>query len=246
MTAVSRHRPIAAGPRSSPPRRRRRCCPTSCARSGPSCAASARPTGPCWSPPSPTDRPVGAHLRRLRQPATPHERRRTGSTSTRRTFSLTGVFLAQLAIAVLGVLVITSEYSTGMIRSTFAAVPQRRTVLAAKATVFGAVTLVVGLVSCFVAFFVGQAILSSKDIQAHIGDPGVLRAVVGAGLYLGRARAAGPRHRHPHPPQRRRHRGGVRPDPRRSRCWSAPSRRRGPTPSRPYLPSNAGEAIFRR
>jgi hypothetical protein len=99
-------------------------------------------------------------------------------------FSLNGVFLAQLAIGVLGVLVITSEFSTGAIRSTFAAVPHRRAVLAAKATVFTAVTLVVGLVSCFAAFFVGQAILSSQGIQASISDPGVLRAVAGSGLYL--------------------------------------------------------------
>ncbi|HWW53923.1 MAG TPA: ABC transporter permease [Acidimicrobiales bacterium] len=99
-------------------------------------------------------------------------------------FSLNGIFLAQLAIGVLGVLVITSEYSTGAIRSTFAAVPQRRTVLAAKATVFTAVTLVVGVVSSFAAFFIGQAILSTQGIQAHIGDPGVLRAVAGGGIYL--------------------------------------------------------------
>lgn len=100
------------------------------------------------------------------------------------TFSLNGLFLAQLAIAVLGVLIITSEFSTGMIRSTFAAVPQRRSVLAAKAAVFGAVTLVVGLASCFAAFFIGQSILASKHVQAHIGDPGVLRSVAGAALYL--------------------------------------------------------------
>jgi len=99
-------------------------------------------------------------------------------------FSLIGVFMAQFAIGVLGVLTITGEYSTGAIRSTLAAVPQRRTVLAAKATVFTGVTLVVGLVSCFAAFFVGQAILSTQDIQAHLGDPGVLRAVAGSGLYL--------------------------------------------------------------
>jgi ABC-2 type transport system permease protein len=99
-------------------------------------------------------------------------------------FSLNGVFLAQFAIGVLGVLIITGEYSTGAIRSTLAAVPQRRTVLAAKATVFSAVTLVVGLVSCFAAFFVGQAILSTQGIQAHLGDPGVLRSVAGSGLYL--------------------------------------------------------------
>jgi ABC-2 type transport system permease protein len=99
-------------------------------------------------------------------------------------FSLIGVFLAQFAIGVLGVLTITGEYSTGAIRSTLAAVPQRRTVLAAKATVFTGVSLVVGLVSCFAAFFVGQAILSSQGLQAHLGDPGVLRAVAGSGLYL--------------------------------------------------------------
>jgi ABC-2 type transport system permease protein len=99
-------------------------------------------------------------------------------------FSLIGVFLAQFAIGVLGVLTITGEYSTGAIRSTLAAVPQRRTVLAAKATVFTGVSLVVGLVSCFAAFFVGQAILSTQGLQAHLGDPGVLRAVAGSGLYL--------------------------------------------------------------
>jgi ABC-type transport system involved in multi-copper enzyme maturation permease subunit len=99
-------------------------------------------------------------------------------------FSLNGILLAQLAVGVLGVLVITAEYSTGMIRATFAAVPQRRTVLAAKAAVFAAATAVVGVVSSFAAFFVGQAILSSKHIQAHLSDPGVLRAVLGAGLYL--------------------------------------------------------------
>jgi ABC-type transport system involved in multi-copper enzyme maturation permease subunit len=99
-------------------------------------------------------------------------------------FTLIGVFLAQFAIGVLGVLTITGEYSTGAIRSTLASVPQRRTVLAAKATVFTGVSLVIGLVSCFTAFFVGQAILSTQGIQAHLGDPGVLRAVAGSGLYL--------------------------------------------------------------
>jgi len=99
-------------------------------------------------------------------------------------FSLNGVMLAQLAIGVLGVLVITAEYSTGMIRTTFGAVPQRKTVLAVKAGVFGLSAAVVGLVSSFAAFFVGQAILSSQHIEAHIGDPNVLRSVIGAGLYL--------------------------------------------------------------
>jgi hypothetical protein len=99
-------------------------------------------------------------------------------------FTLNGLLFSQLAIAVLGVLIITSEFSTGMIRSTFAAVPQRSRVMAAKATVFGAVTLVVGLASCAAAFFVGQTILASKHLEAHLGDPGVLRSVTGAALYL--------------------------------------------------------------
>lgn len=98
--------------------------------------------------------------------------------------SLAGVTLAQLAIGVLGVLIITSEYGSGAIRSTLVAVPQRRSVLAAKATVFATVTLVVGLISSFAAFFLGQAILSTRGIEAHLGDPGVLRVVVGAALYL--------------------------------------------------------------
>src|SRR5919202_36356 len=99
-------------------------------------------------------------------------------------YALSGVFLAQLAVAVLGVLVITSEYGTGMIRTTFAAVPQRRLVLAAKAIVFTAVTLVTGVVSCLVGFFLSQAILSSHHLQTTLGAPGVLRAVIGGGLYL--------------------------------------------------------------
>lgn len=98
--------------------------------------------------------------------------------------SLTGGILAQLAIAVLGVLVITSEYASGMIRTTFAAVPQRLTVLGAKATVFGAVTLAVTIPACFIAFFVGQAILSSKGVDVGIGAPDALRTVVGTSLYL--------------------------------------------------------------
>jgi hypothetical protein len=99
-------------------------------------------------------------------------------------YALSGVFLAQLAIGVLGVLIITGEYGTGMIRTTFAAVPQRRLVLAAKAVVFTAVTLVTGVASCLVGFFLSQAILSSHHLQTTIGAPGVLRAVIGGGLYL--------------------------------------------------------------
>ncbi|MEA2445164.1 MAG: type transport system permease protein [Thermoleophilales bacterium] len=99
--------------------------------------------------------------------------------------SLNGIQLAQLAIGVLGVLLISSEYTTGMVRATLAAVPQRRTVLAAKALVFTVVTLIVSEIACFIAFFAGQAFLSSKHLETHLSDPGVLRAVIGGGLYLG-------------------------------------------------------------
>ena len=99
-------------------------------------------------------------------------------------YSLSGVLVAQLVIGVLGILVITSEHSTGLIRSTFAAVPQRNTVLAAKAAVFGLVTLVVSEAAVFVAFGVGQAILATNHTGTTLTAPGVLRAVAGSGLYL--------------------------------------------------------------
>lgn len=101
--------------------------------------------------------------------------------------ALAGAFFAQLAAGVLGVLVITTEYGTGMIRATFAAVPQRRLVLGAKALVLFLVTLVVGLVSSFVAFFSAQLILSTysaEKLSASLSDPGALRAVLGAGVFL--------------------------------------------------------------
>jgi ABC-2 type transport system permease protein len=95
-----------------------------------------------------------------------------------------GMAIAQLAIAVLGVLVISSEYSTGMIRTSLIAVPKRGRVLAAKSLVFAVVTFVVGEVTTFAAFFVGQALISGHAPTAALGDPGVARAVVGGGLYL--------------------------------------------------------------
>lgn len=98
--------------------------------------------------------------------------------------SLRGIFLAQLAIGVLGILAVTSEYGTGMIRATLAAVPNRPLVLDAKAAVFGAVALVVSEVVTFAAFLVGQSLLTSPVPHATLGQPGVLRAVAGGGLYL--------------------------------------------------------------
>lgn len=96
--------------------------------------------------------------------------------------SLVGINLAQLAIGVLGVLVVTGEYGTGMIRSTLAAIPRRIPVVPAKLLVFGAASLVVGMVAAFVSFFSGQAVLASH--ATTIGAPHVLRAVFGAGIYL--------------------------------------------------------------
>jgi ABC-type transport system involved in multi-copper enzyme maturation permease subunit len=99
-------------------------------------------------------------------------------------FNLRGLFLAQLAIGVLGVMVISSEYTTGMIRTSFAAVPQRRTVIAAKSLVFVVVAFVVGTAACLGAFFAGQALLASKHLNVGLGDPGVVRAILGGGAYL--------------------------------------------------------------
>ncbi|WP_395109066.1 ABC transporter permease [Actinomadura sp. SCN-SB] len=99
--------------------------------------------------------------------------------------SLQSFILVQLAISVLGVLVVTSEYGTGMIRTSLTAVPRRGRLLAAKALVFGAVALVCGQVVAFTSFLVGQAILNRTGLRdAALGEPGVLRAVIGCGLYL--------------------------------------------------------------
>ena len=94
-----------------------------------------------------------------------------------------GFFLSQLTICVLGVMVVASEYSTGMIRASLLAVPKRLPMLAAKSVVFGLLILVLGIAVSFVSFFIGAAILHSKA-PVELGDPGVLRAVIGGGLYL--------------------------------------------------------------
>jgi ABC-type transport system involved in multi-copper enzyme maturation permease subunit len=99
-------------------------------------------------------------------------------------FSLDGIQLAELAVAVLGVLVISSEYGTGMIRVSLAAVPRRSRFLAAKAVVFTAVVLVAGEVMAFAAFLLGQTLIGSSAPHASFANPGVLRAVTGAGVYL--------------------------------------------------------------
>jgi ABC-2 type transport system permease protein len=97
---------------------------------------------------------------------------------------LAGVVLGQLVIGLMGVLAVTSEYSSGSIRSTLAAVPGRWTMLAAKAVVVGLVSLVVGEIVTFVTFFAGTAAMAAGVPQPSLGDPGVLRAVVLSGAYL--------------------------------------------------------------
>ncbi|WP_448004909.1 ABC transporter permease [Agromyces bauzanensis] len=98
--------------------------------------------------------------------------------------STVGVFLAQLVVAVLGVLVIGGEYGTGMSRSTFTAVPKRLPVLAAKATVLFVVTFLIGLVATVGGFFVSAAVYSGHDVSASLTDPDVFLPLLGASMYL--------------------------------------------------------------
>jgi ABC-2 type transport system permease protein len=99
--------------------------------------------------------------------------------------SLGGLHLSQVAIGLLGVLAVTSEYGSGMIRATLAAVPQRRLLLTAKALVLTAVAAVTGVVACLAAYFAFQGFLPAGDaLRTTLAGPGVLRAVIGAGLYL--------------------------------------------------------------
>ena len=106
----------------------------------------------------------------------------TGATAA--STSLTGTFFAQLSIGVLGVLLITGEYSTGMIRASLAVVPTRTPVLWAKLAICGGAVFTTMLVSSFIAFGVGQAVLSTKHLNVALTDPGVLRSVAGAAFYL--------------------------------------------------------------
>jgi ABC-2 type transport system permease protein len=96
-----------------------------------------------------------------------------------------------LPVTVLSVLTITSEYASGLIRTTFTAVPQRRAVLAAKAAVTGAAALVTGELLAFACFFLTQAILSPHHRGLAVSHPGALRAVLAAGLVLAACAMAG-------------------------------------------------------
>lgn len=98
--------------------------------------------------------------------------------------STAGVGLAQLALAVLAAMAVTSEYSTGEIRGTLVAAPRRVRTLVAKATVVGIIGYVAAEVTLFAAFFIGQALISGRAPTASIDQPGVLRALCGGGLYI--------------------------------------------------------------
>ena len=98
--------------------------------------------------------------------------------------SLNGILFSQLAIGVLGVLLISGEYSTGMIRSSLTAVPRRLPVLWAKLGVLAGVSFVLMLVTSFASFFIGQALLNSHHLGVSISSPNALRDVIGAALYV--------------------------------------------------------------
>jgi ABC-2 type transport system permease protein len=99
-------------------------------------------------------------------------------------YSLVGLSVGALPFGVLGVLSITGEYATGAIRVSLAAIPRRRDLLAAKAMVLAAITVVAGEVTAFGSFLAGQVVYRSRGLPASLADPGVLRAVVGGGVYL--------------------------------------------------------------
>ena len=92
--------------------------------------------------------------------------------------------LGQLVIVVLGALVMTSEYSTGMMRTSLGVMPRRGVLYGAKAAVLTAVTVVIALITSFASFFIGQSLLHSTHAAATLSQPGVLRAVLASALYI--------------------------------------------------------------
>jgi ABC-2 type transport system permease protein len=118
-----------------------------------------------------------ATLRVARPPSDP-------STFDSAAVSLAGVQLAQFAIGVLGVLFITGEYATGLIRVSLAAVPRRLPMLWGKTVTFGVTALVLAVPAVVVSFFAGQSILSAENLDTGLDAPGVLRAVLGSALFL--------------------------------------------------------------
>jgi ABC-2 type transport system permease protein len=98
--------------------------------------------------------------------------------------SLDGITFAVIAFGVLGVLLMSGEYSTGMIRSSLTAVPRRLPVLWGKLAVFAGTIFSVSLVASFISFLAGQALLSSHHLSVAVTAPGALRSVIGAALYV--------------------------------------------------------------
>lgn len=97
---------------------------------------------------------------------------------------LAGIALAQLAVGVLGVLAVSGEYATGMIRATLAAVPRRIPVLWGKLVVVCALVAAVGLAAMFAAFWLSQALLSGRGLAVGLGEPYVLHVLFAAPVYL--------------------------------------------------------------
>ncbi|WNV76815.1 ABC transporter permease subunit [Geodermatophilus sp. DSM 44513] len=95
-----------------------------------------------------------------------------------------GLVLAQVAAVVLGTLTVTSEYGTGMIRATLTATPRRGAVLVAKAVVLTSTLFVAGTVTAVAGYLGGNWFLDREGIGVAVTDDGVLRALVGSGLYL--------------------------------------------------------------
>jgi ABC-type transport system involved in multi-copper enzyme maturation permease subunit len=105
--------------------------------------------------------------------------------ATALSLALFGVPFALIALGVLGVLTASGEYSSGMIRSTLAAVPRRLPVLWSKAAVYGVLAFVVGAAGAVVAFLISSGVLAGTDKAMSISDGGVLRSLLGVGVYLG-------------------------------------------------------------
>ncbi|MFG2653144.1 ABC transporter permease [Streptomyces sp. NPDC048436] len=96
------------------------------------------------------------------------------------TYALLGTQVGQVAIAVFGILITAGEYATGMVRATMAAVPRRLPVLRAKTAVFGTIALAILLVTNFLTFPLAQLFLDGTDLEASLGDPGIVRALAGS------------------------------------------------------------------
>jgi len=105
--------------------------------------------------------------------------------ATTMSLALFGVPFSLIALGVLGVLTASGEYTSGMIRSTLAAVPARLPVLWSKAAVYGVLALVVSTVGAFATFLIASGVLSSTAISMSISDSGVVRSLLGVGVYLG-------------------------------------------------------------